>query len=337
MRVLPFLAAIALAAQTPAPIRIGPDVTPPRLVRTVKPVYSLEARRNKVQGTVLLEVVIDEKGVATEQTFISPLGYGLDEKARDAVAAWRFEPARKDGRPVPVIATVQVNFRLEGLTFPVKTEADRTAFNQNLRILRSPNEPPEKIRAAEKAMRDLAAGKFPPAMLLAGLWNLNGERGPKDVPAGLDLLEKAAAEDHPEALYQLARRHLDGQDVPADAAKGWKEMHAAARLGHRGAQFYLGSIYEKGGPLPANPARARDHYRLCAAQGVGLCQFRLARLLLEQPERRDREYIQALAFLQLAAAANIDGAAPLLAAESPKLTPDQVKWIDSLKREIARK
>jgi TonB family protein len=340
MRLLPLLAAAALVAQTPSPssdpIPLGTGITPPRAVHIVKPVYSLEARRNAIQGTVLLEIVVDEKGAIADQTVISPLGFGLDEKAQAAAAAWRFEPARKDGRPVRVICTLQVNFELRGGSFP-EIELARTEFNQHLRQLQSPTAAADRKADAEAVMRKLAARKFPPAMLLVGLWNLNGQHGPKDIPAGLELLEKAADADHPEALYQLARRHLDGQDLPADAAKGWKEMHAAARLGHRGAQFYLGSIYEKGGPLPANPARARDHFRLCAAQQVGQCQFRLGRLLLEQPNRRERDYVQAIAFLQLAAAANIDGAAALLAAESPKLTPDQVKWAESLNRELSRK
>jgi TonB family protein len=40
------------------------------------------------------------------------LGMGLDEKAVEAVRQWRFEPAKKDGHPVPVMINVEVNFRL---------------------------------------------------------------------------------------------------------------------------------------------------------------------------------------------------------------------------------
>jgi len=41
-----------------------------------------------------------------------PLGMGLDEKAIEAVRTWRFEPAKKDGQPVPVQMNVEVSFRL---------------------------------------------------------------------------------------------------------------------------------------------------------------------------------------------------------------------------------
>jgi periplasmic protein TonB len=92
--------------------RVGGGVSSPVAIYKVEPEYSEEARKAKFQGTVVLSIVIDEKGSPTNFKVVRPLGLGLDEKAIEAVQKWRFRPGMKDGRPVPVLATVEVNFRL---------------------------------------------------------------------------------------------------------------------------------------------------------------------------------------------------------------------------------
>jgi protein TonB len=92
--------------------RIGGGVSPPSVIFKVEPEYSEEARKAKFQGTVVLFVVVDEKGNPRELKVIRPLGLGLDQKAIEAVEKWRFSPGKKDGKPVPVQATIEVNFRL---------------------------------------------------------------------------------------------------------------------------------------------------------------------------------------------------------------------------------
>jgi protein TonB len=92
--------------------RIGGGVSAPVAIYKVEPEYSEEARKAKFQGTVVLSIVIDEHGMPTNFKVIRPLGLGLDEKAIEAVQKWRFLPGKKDGRPVAVLATVEVNFRL---------------------------------------------------------------------------------------------------------------------------------------------------------------------------------------------------------------------------------
>ncbi len=92
--------------------RVGGGVTAPALLSKVEPEYSEEARKAKYQGTVMLYVEIDAAGRAQNMRVLHSLGLGLDEKAMDAVRKWRFKPGTKDGRPVTVIATVEVNFRL---------------------------------------------------------------------------------------------------------------------------------------------------------------------------------------------------------------------------------
>jgi TonB family protein len=202
-----------------------------------------------VQGTVALHMVVNEKGNATDVSVVSPLGFGLDERAQAAVARWEFEPGMKAGVPVKILAAVEVNFRLPGRLFDQKAERQRTAFN-------------------------------------VALQNLN---------------------------------------------------RADATLGSRQAQFYLGSRYEAGDGVPHELSRARQYYGLCATQGVALCQYRLGRLLYNAPERRERDYLQAIALFQLAAEQDFSQAKPFVSDEAPKLTARQSAWVNATKRQIVRK
>jgi periplasmic protein TonB len=92
--------------------RAGGGVTSPVVTFKVEPEYSEEARKAKFQGTVLLYIEVSERGLPQNPRIIRALGMGLDEKAIEAVMKWRFQPGRKDGKPVTVAAQVEVNFRL---------------------------------------------------------------------------------------------------------------------------------------------------------------------------------------------------------------------------------
>jgi TonB family protein len=92
--------------------RIGGGVSQPVPLHRVEPEYSEEARKAKFQGTVLLSIVVDENGKTRDVRVVRPLGLGLDEKAIEAVMKWKFRPGYKDGKPVAVMANVEINFRL---------------------------------------------------------------------------------------------------------------------------------------------------------------------------------------------------------------------------------
>ena len=83
---------------SPAVVRIGPGVTPPRLRSKVEPTYSAQALTEFVQGTVVLDAVIDDQGLPRKITVVSPLGFGLDESAEGAVGKWRFFPGERRDR-----------------------------------------------------------------------------------------------------------------------------------------------------------------------------------------------------------------------------------------------
>jgi TonB family protein len=91
---------------------IGGGVSAPVPLYKIDPDYSEEARKAKYQGTVVLAIVVDEHGNPKDVRVVKPLGLGLDQKAIEAVEKWRFRPGMKDGHPVKVAATIEVNFRL---------------------------------------------------------------------------------------------------------------------------------------------------------------------------------------------------------------------------------
>lgn len=92
--------------------RVGGGVTAPVVLFKKDPEYSEEARKAKYQGTVLLAIEVTPNGMANNIRVVRSLGLGLDEKAIEAVKQWKFKPGYKDGKPVTVAATIEVNFRL---------------------------------------------------------------------------------------------------------------------------------------------------------------------------------------------------------------------------------
>ena len=84
----------------------------PTLAYKVEPEYSEEARAAKLAGTVLLRIVVDVDGKAKDIEVVNGIGLGLDEQAVLAIQRWEFKPGEKDGAPVPVLANIEVNFKL---------------------------------------------------------------------------------------------------------------------------------------------------------------------------------------------------------------------------------
>ncbi len=94
--------------------RPGNGVENPVRLREVKPQYTPEAMRAKIQGTVELEAVIGPDGKVTEVRVIRSLDkvFGLDEQARKAVFATPFIPCKKQGSPVPCLVVFELQFTL---------------------------------------------------------------------------------------------------------------------------------------------------------------------------------------------------------------------------------
>jgi protein TonB len=94
--------------------RPGSGVTLPRVLREVKPQYTSDAMRAKVQGTVLLECVVMPDGRVGQVEIVRSLDstFGLDQEAIKAVRQWQFVPGTRMGEPVSVLVTVEMTFTL---------------------------------------------------------------------------------------------------------------------------------------------------------------------------------------------------------------------------------
>lgn len=84
----------------------------PPVVSRVQPVYSYEARARNVEGTATVSMIVSEDGVPRDLSVKQSPGFGLDQKAIEAVSQWRFRPIVSKGRAIAVPAEVSVSFKL---------------------------------------------------------------------------------------------------------------------------------------------------------------------------------------------------------------------------------
>lgn len=330
-----FAIGLTVASGQPAPqvYRVGKDVKPPSVVRKPEPTYSEEARAAQVSGEVWLEAIIDENGEPRDIIVVSPLGYGLDEQAANAIATWKFRPATKDKMPVRVRATIAVTFHYRPGGMDKKAEDQRGLYNLALFQLRS-GEAGRKKQALEN-LAVLAKDKFPPAMYAYAVFLREGVEVAADAGRAQELVRAAAEKKYGPAMYEVGVDLLRGRGTPAKPEDARALILASANLGSTAAQFFLGQAFETGveGYDRSEP-NARQFFRLCAAMGQGPCQYRLARLLLNSPARRDTDFTQAVAWLELADQRKVNGARELLDVYRPGLNKEQLEdvnaWITKL-------
>lgn len=118
-------ASVVAAFQRGDVARIAPVLPPGKLVTREKPFttapfpiyrrepeYTERARAARIEGTVVLEVIIQPDGKVEVLRVVRSLDPDLDAKAIECARTWRFRPGTKDGKPVAVTATIEVNFRL---------------------------------------------------------------------------------------------------------------------------------------------------------------------------------------------------------------------------------
>ncbi|HEV8396239.1 MAG TPA: TonB family protein [Vicinamibacterales bacterium] len=96
-----------------APVRIGGQIQPPTLIRRVEPAYPPMAVSAHVQGTVILEAVVDESGAVTDVKVLRSGNPLLDREALIAVRQWRYSPVVLNGTPVRFVLSVVLSFSLQ--------------------------------------------------------------------------------------------------------------------------------------------------------------------------------------------------------------------------------
>jgi TonB family protein len=149
--------------------------TDARGIYTPQPDYTEEARQAHREGVCVLSMIVGVDGKTRNIVVIKKLGLGLDEKAIEAVRTWRFEPGRRNGKPILTHLTLSVQFKLFG----------------NDRIL----ELSEKVRSGDASAEFELANAF-----------FEGRDMPKDEKQGAALLERAARDGLPKAQFQMGER-----------------------------------------------------------------------------------------------------------------------------------
>jgi protein TonB len=91
---------------------VGQGVREPRKIVDATPVYPTLALSVKVEGAVILEAVINERGVVERLKVLKSVPL-LDAAAIDAVSRWRYTPTLLNGTPVSVLMTITINFTLK--------------------------------------------------------------------------------------------------------------------------------------------------------------------------------------------------------------------------------
>jgi TonB family protein len=91
---------------------MGSGMVPPMLLTQVKPRYTADALRQRIQGTVTLEVVVSREGIPLAIRVMRSLDPGLDEEAIAAAREWRFMPGRLGSTPVDVLVTIMLDFHV---------------------------------------------------------------------------------------------------------------------------------------------------------------------------------------------------------------------------------
>lgn len=101
-----------LPSSTDRPLRVGGNIEPPIILAKKEAEFNSYAKLMMFKGAVLIRLVVDKEGKASQLSIDRGIGLGLDERALAAVGDYRFKPAARNGVPVTVEIDMEVNFQI---------------------------------------------------------------------------------------------------------------------------------------------------------------------------------------------------------------------------------
>jgi len=186
-------------------IRAVGDIKPPKLVKTVKPIYPKVARQARVEGTVIVEAKTDEQGNVVDTRVLRSIPI-LDQAAIDCVKQWKYEPMVVDGKPRQVLFTVTVRFILD--------EAGAiNKFSQGAIRAEGEIKPPKLVKEVQPIYPEIARVAEVQGVVILGV-KTDEEGKVKDVMVlrSIPLLDQAAIDAVRQWVYEPMI--IDGKAVP---------------------------------------------------------------------------------------------------------------------------
>jgi len=303
--------------------RVGDEgVTPPRATYSPSFEFSEAARKAGYEGTCVLWLVVDAKGMPRDITVKQSLGRGLDEKAIEAVRGWRFTPGMKDGVPVAVQINVAVSFHIAAANSKTEETADK------IYVAGHGVTPPRAIYSPDPEFSEEArhAGHRGTCVL----WLIVDNKGtPRDIMVKRSLgmgLDEKAVETVRQWKFKPAMK--DGVPVAVQVSieisfrlyDGLDDTFVKADAGDANAQFVLSQAFFSDRRLQKDESRGFAYLEKAAKQGLPEAQFAMGDYL----SSHGNDLVTAYVWYALAHRNRYQHSDKRMKELAKKMTPDQL-------------
>ncbi|WP_232293849.1 TonB-dependent siderophore myxochelin receptor MxcH [Stigmatella aurantiaca] len=136
----------------------------PKLLEFVEAAYPAQAKQDHLSAKVFLRLTLDAQGTVTAAEVLEPVGHGFDEAAREAALRFRFEPAKRNGTPVPSRIVYPYEFRppppssAQSSNDSASTEPSDSSFGETIEVMVEGESVAERRRQSAEAVQVLEVG-----------------------------------------------------------------------------------------------------------------------------------------------------------------------------------